>query len=720
MNWRNVISITICSAALMLTVACDETDDDNLNMDNNITVSNKNDLKQSAFADELTTGNGFTFTAKDNWTASVKASGSTSGGNSASWVTLKINGQETYSGSSGSYTVQIVVEENYTGAKREATVEIVCGSDRITVTVSQDGKTKNGEAPAKKPTELTNDLINKSNAVLAAGVYQVKNNLTLNGGNNLTISPGVVIRFDKGRNIEAKVNAKIIAKGTSSQPVTFTSSQQNPEPGDWGGLYLYGKDNEFEWCVFEYGSSDHSAILYGMIYLENSTASITNCTFSNSKYAAVSLRSPDSRFIRFDNNTITNCGENVHEGFPIAAWGGGAGFNNLSVMGSNNTINTAKGIGVGSGKVTKDITVKKYVYIICDNFSIEPPTGSGATFTIEAGTTFKMEVDKIIEVKERAKIIAIGSEANPITFTSAKNNSTRAPGDWNGIYITQSNGSEFKHCVFEYGSNSISAVWYGMLFMDDCKASVMNCIFRHSKYSAVSYIHGGGGFTEFDYNTFIDCGENEPDAFPIVGWGWGAGFMGLSKMGANNTISGDRGIGVGSGTVNASMTLGKYLYTVCDHVEITQPSGTGATLTILPGAKLLFAKNTHLTIGSGGKLVAEGTASDKIIFTGSAKDKGWWNGIMFNTNNALRGSVLSNCEISYGGAGTSYGDNGNINCIDIGSGVLTIKNCTITHSRAWGIYYYASNAFPSIQNNTYSNNGPHNNSNTGGEVIGHY
>ena len=715
-NWRNVVAIAICSVVMMAFTACEtEKDDEIIDKDASISMSNKNDAKQSAFADELSTGQGVTFTAKDDWSATVKGVGS-SGGSSVSWLKLTLNGVETYSGDAGTYTLVISVETNYTGAKREATVEIVCGTDRITVTVTQDGKTKGGEEPAKNPVELTNTMINGSNATLAVGIYLVKSNLTLNSGTTLTIAPGAVIRFDKDRGIDVKSNATIIAKGTTSQPITFTSGLQTTAPGDWHGITLRQNGSEFDRCIFEYGAGHNG----GMLTITDCLVSITNCTFRNSKFSGVYLDSRNSGFTTFDNNTITNCGENENNAFPIKAWWSlSVGFMNLSGMSGNNTINSEKGIGVGYLPVTTDMTIKKYLYTICSDFSITPPAGSGATITIEPGTTFKMEVNTSISVNERAKIVAEGSSTNPITFTSAKSDGTKGLGDWRTIHLNRSSNCIFNHCIFEYGAGS-----GGMLTITDCLPSITNCTFRNAKFSGVYLDSRNSGFTTFDKNTITNCGEKENDAFPIKAW-WSlsVGFMNLSGMSVNNTINSEKGIGVGPLPVSGNLTLGKYLYTVCGNVSITQTTGSGATLTILPGAKLMFAKNTRLSIGSGGKLVAEGTSSDKIIFTGSAKDRGWWTGIIFDDNNALSGSVLNHCEVSYGGQGTGNGNNANISCYAIRSGVLTVKNCAITHSRAWGIYVHNTGngtAHPTIENNTYSNNGPGNNSNVGSVVIGTY
>lgn len=51
-------------------------------------------------------------------------------------------------------------------------------------------------------------------------------------GATLTIDPGVVVRFDG--NYSLQIDGKLIAQGTSGNPITFTSNAGTPAPGDWG------------------------------------------------------------------------------------------------------------------------------------------------------------------------------------------------------------------------------------------------------------------------------------------------------------------------------------------------------------------------------------------------------------------------------------------------------------------------------------------------------
>jgi hypothetical protein len=592
---------------------------------------------------------------------------------------------------------------------------VVTGVSQGTATIRATAKDGSGITATKSVTvtapaaviDLTNAMINASaNVSLAPGTYQVKSDLTLNGGNNLTISPGTVIRFDKDRRFIVQLNAKIIAKGTAAQPITFTSNLQTPAAGDWQGIYLYGTNNEFDRCVFEYGGGQTSG--WGMLYFDNATASITYCTFRNAKYNGIYLYNSGSRFNKFENNTMTNCGETEAESYPIKV-GTGADLSCLGVMG-NNTITTAKGIGVSGTTLTRSVTIKAFVPYL---FYGEVTVNNGAIMTIEAGSRLKFDSNRGIILNGGAKIIANGTSTAQITFTSSR--ATPAAGDWNGIKI-YSNASDFKYCTFEYGGSQDD---WGMLYLDNSKASFTNSIFRHAKYNGIYLYNGNSGFTAFDNNSMTNCGETEANMYPIKA-GTGAGIMSLSVMGDNNTITSAKGIGIRSSTVNGNITLKNYRYTVFGDITVSQ-SGAGATLTILPGATLMFTQGTQLHIAAGGKLIAQGTSANRITFTGTVQDRGWWHGIRFTTNNALSGSTISYCTVSYGGRGTNNWDNGNISCYEIATGKLSISNTTLTHSRAWGLFIW-TNAFPTVTDATmsYSNNGQFNTSNKGITVIGNY
>lgn len=76
------------------------------------------------------------------------------------------------------------------------------------------------------------------NTYTLGGQIYVKNNATL------TIEPGVIVRSTApGAGLFITKGAKLIAEGTASSPIVFTSgySEGNRNRGDWGGIILLGK-----------------------------------------------------------------------------------------------------------------------------------------------------------------------------------------------------------------------------------------------------------------------------------------------------------------------------------------------------------------------------------------------------------------------------------------------------------------------------------------------
>lgn len=80
---------------------------------------------------------------------------------------------------------------------------------------------------------------------LKKGVYVLKGWVYITDGASLTIEPGTIIKGDKDTKaaIIAERGGKLIADGTVSQPIVFTSNQPKGKrnPGDWGGIILCGR-----------------------------------------------------------------------------------------------------------------------------------------------------------------------------------------------------------------------------------------------------------------------------------------------------------------------------------------------------------------------------------------------------------------------------------------------------------------------------------------------
>ena len=87
-----------------------------------------------------------------------------------------------------------------------------------------------------------------------------------------------------------------------------------------------------------------------------------------------------------------------------------------------------------TGNITANMTLKSDINYVVDNFVY---VKSGATLTIEPGTILKGKVDSkaTLIIERGGKIMADGTAAKPIVFTSAKASGQRAAGDIGGIII---------------------------------------------------------------------------------------------------------------------------------------------------------------------------------------------------------------------------------------------------------------------------------------------
>ncbi len=83
--------------------------------------------------------------------------------------------------------------------------------------------------------------LHKENTYILTGFVYIVNNSTL------TVEQGTTVKGSfSGADVAALVitrGAKLVAIGTPTEPIVFTSASPNPQSGDWGGIVLCGKAN---------------------------------------------------------------------------------------------------------------------------------------------------------------------------------------------------------------------------------------------------------------------------------------------------------------------------------------------------------------------------------------------------------------------------------------------------------------------------------------------
>ena len=174
------------------------------------------------------------------------------------------------------------------------------------------------------------------------GNFVFDDNVTVNSGTTLTITPGSVISFASGKSMI--VNGVLNANGTSSQPITFTS-QSGTTPGSWGSITLDGSGasgSNLNYVNIEYGTGiqilnganvivQNSTIennIYGIYFYNSAPQILNNYIRYNSQHAINGTTNGSSPKIY--DNTITRTGTKNYAGILLTGTHGNIIHNDVS------------------------------------------------------------------------------------------------------------------------------------------------------------------------------------------------------------------------------------------------------------------------------------------------------------------------------------------------------------------------------------------------------
>lgn len=135
---------------------------------------------------------------------------------------------------------------------------------------------------------------------LTGSPYIVTGNVLLDSGYVLTVSPGVVVKFDSGKSIQ--IEGTLEAVGTESEPVIFTSNQSVPAPGDWGFILFNDKSTDYNYtlntgsimenCIVEYAGDLTVGANNAAIRITSSYPFINRCTIRNNLTTGITYFDP--------------------------------------------------------------------------------------------------------------------------------------------------------------------------------------------------------------------------------------------------------------------------------------------------------------------------------------------------------------------------------------------------------------------------------------------
>ncbi|MBP9853775.1 MAG: hypothetical protein KBD53_02775 [Candidatus Omnitrophica bacterium] len=336
---------------------------------------------------------------------------------------------------------------------------------------------------------------------------------------------------------------------------------------------------------------------------------------------------------------------------------------------------------------------------------------NGAKLKIHPGVVVKFKAGASLSIgngdNSTGILLAQGTEAEPILFTSELRNP--APGDWDQIRITTT-GTEkviLDHIIVEYaGKDALEAFDISTPWNSDGTIkhfAVTNSIFRNN--------HGNGLLinNQDSYNAPVienNTFENNT-SYPIKI----AGDYILPPLLRNNTYLGEgtRGQGSGQGILIDSYILGspggQTLRFLNDNTYYVAegPKIILQLLIIEPGVVIKFGPNAGIQLGDQvqfGALVARGTPSQPIIFTSNLENPvpGSWGSIYAYRLNSSD-AQLDNVIIEYGG-------NSSQNAVCTFRGMpSTFTNSTIRYNLKKGVQKLSIGGAPGLlSGNNFSDN----------------
>jgi len=353
------------------------------------------------------------------------------------------------------------------------------------------------------------------------------------------------------------------------------------------------------------------------------------------------------------------------------------------------------------------------VLLDCDSFQsnnsdailVLEDIGEGVDYLIDC--VVSVEVDLVIEpgvviqfanaagmkVKEQGSLNAVGTQSEPITFTSA----SETKGAWKGI-ITDSEKikNRFDYVTIEYAGDD------GLTSNSEPASLIIssNSYFRLNNVSIKNSLNYGIAATAYNYDVEINnCTITNTDipiyTIPLVA----SNISGGDFTGNNTDVIRLTSNGVTS--INESQTwnnLGVPYRMASDLVIID-----GAKFTIEPGIIIEFEDTKGIEIDKlfdeGSAIIAEGTPTNPIIFTGVTKAAGAWKAISCRRSTSIQ-NKFNHVLIEYAGGAGAGG------AIEMWvDPVLSVTNTTFKDIDACALYAKYDQTNPNLteSNNTLEN-----------------
>lgn len=506
--------------------------------------------------------------------------------------------------------------------------------------------------------------------------YALANDISVAAGKTLTIAAGVVVKLGNGYDIN--VDGTLKALGTLAEPIVFTSTRDDaelgdtfhdgptePSRGDWGWLKFNAAStaSELDHVDLRYGgnwgSPGYASGYSPTLRIHGSSPTIRNTRVLHTDWSGVeilggqpSLEQVSVHDARSDAFTMDLAAQPTLVGLSAS----GSNGNRVGLQGGTlggNLVRTWNTDGLPL-QLTSDVVIP-------------------ATSTVNIGPGQVVKLAQGVYLSVAGRLNAIGAPAQPIVFTSFRDDSVGgdanndrsasgpAEGDWESLYLEPgSDLTTLEHVQIRYAGNWGSPHYGGgyvpAVRFRGTAATARHMQVLHSDWNGVR-IEGGSptlddvrvsGARGWAFNANLAATPTTTSLAAVDNW-YDAYVLDTGHLASPQQLR---------------LTATTLPYALTDDVIVD----AGATLTLDPGVALKLGSGQYLRID--GTLDVNGTASQGVLLTSRRDDTvfgdtfhdglnlpqaGDWTYLHINAGGT---ATLDNLTVRYAGNWYSPGEGG--------------------------------------------------------------
>jgi hypothetical protein len=285
----------------------------------------------------------------------------------------------------------------------------------------------------------------------ACSPYDISDKIQVTGNATLTIEPGVTLVFESGMEIDVgnQDSAGLLAVGTATAPITFTSAGASKAAGDWIGIY-FGSNvmggTQLAYAKLDYCGAETYACIHATTGVKPGRVTVDHVTIDHVGAGSDGIYEEDAA----TNVAITNSTFGTISAQQYA----------ISVMapsfvgiGAGNVFDASALIEIRGGNVTSTTSWVAPGTPVAITDRVNVGAASSPVLTIGPGMKFMFgaAVEMDIGSPDVGQLVVAGTATNRVTFTSLA--ATKAPGDWTGLFVDYGGKAKISYADFSYGGS---------------------------------------------------------------------------------------------------------------------------------------------------------------------------------------------------------------------------------------------------------------------------